>query len=79
MPLVPGLATSGPSSVSREIGWLFAIYLSLNLGEMTLLTWFSLIAQLLWVLIGIWFAGRLIESEGILEISYKRLLRFRRM
>ncbi|WP_455140399.1 ABC transporter permease [Candidatus Hodarchaeum mangrovi] len=60
------------------LGYLFAIYLSLNLGEITLLTWFSLVAQLAWVLIGIWFAGRLIESEGILEISYKRLLSFRR-
>jgi len=60
------------------LGYLFAIYLSLNLGKITLMTWFSLIAQLGWVLIGIWFAGRLIESEGILEISYKRLLRFRR-
>lgn len=59
------------------LGYLFAIYLSLNSGEMTILTWFSLITQVAWTLLGIWFAGRLIDSEGILEISYKRLLRFR--
>ncbi|MHA2109314.1 MAG: ABC transporter permease [Candidatus Hodarchaeales archaeon] len=60
------------------LGYLFAIYLSLTSGELTLIAWFSLVGQLGWTLIGIWFAGRLIESEGILEISYKRFFRFRR-
>jgi len=58
------------------LGYLFAIYLSLTSGELTLISWFSLVGQLGWTLIGIWFAGRLIESEGILEISYKRFFRF---
>ncbi len=60
------------------LGYLFAIYLSLTSGELTLILWFSLVGQLGWILIGIWFTGRLIESEGILEISYKRFFRFRR-
>ncbi len=60
------------------LGYLFAIYLSLTSGELTLTSWFSLVGQLGWMLIGIWSAGRLIESEGILEISYKRFFRFRR-
>ncbi|MHA1967603.1 MAG: ABC transporter permease [Candidatus Hodarchaeales archaeon] len=60
------------------LGYLFAIYLSLMSGELTFISWFSLVGQLGWTLIGIWFAGRLIESEGILEISYKRFFRFRR-
>lgn len=60
------------------IGYLFAIYLSLTSGELTLISWLSLVGQLGWTLIGIWFAGRLIESEGILEISYKQFFRLRR-
>ena len=60
------------------LGYLFAIYLSLTSGELTLISWLSLIGQLGWTFIGIWFAGRLIESEGILEISYKRFFRLRR-
>jgi ABC-type Na+ efflux pump permease subunit len=60
------------------LGYLVAIYLSLTSGELTLISWFSLVGQLGWILIGIWSAGRLIESEGILEISYKRFFRFRR-
>jgi ABC-type Na+ efflux pump permease subunit len=59
-------------------GYLFAIYLSLTSGELTLISWLSLVGQLGWTFIGIWFAGRLIESEGILEISYKRFFRLRR-
>jgi ABC-type Na+ efflux pump permease subunit len=59
-------------------GYLFAIYLSLTSGELTSISWCSLVGQLGWTLIGIWSAGRLIESEGILEISYKRFFRFRR-
>ncbi len=60
------------------LGYLFAIYLSLTSGELTLISWLSLVGQLGWTLIGIWFAGRLIESEGILEISYKQFFRLRR-
>jgi ABC-type Na+ efflux pump permease subunit len=60
------------------LGYLFAIYLSLTSGDLTLISWLSLVGQLGWTLLGIWFAGRLIESEGILEISYKRFFRFRR-
>jgi len=60
------------------LGYLIAIYVSLTSGELTLISWFSLVGQLGWTLIGIWSAGRLIESEGILEISYKRFFRFRR-
>ena len=60
------------------IGYLFAIYISLVSGELPIISWVGLIAQLLWMLLGIWVAGRLVESEGILEISYKRFFRFRR-
>lgn len=60
------------------IGYLFAIYISLISGELPIISWVGLIAQLLWILLGIWVAGRLVESEGILEISYKRFIRFRR-
>lgn len=60
------------------LGYLFAIYSSLVSGEITLISWLSLLGQLVWIFIGVWFAGRLVESEGILEISYKRFFRFRR-
>ncbi|UCE14991.1 MAG: ABC transporter permease [Candidatus Heimdallarchaeota archaeon] len=57
------------------LGYLFAIHLSLLTGEIIIGAWISLIAQLAWILIGVWIAGRLVESEGILEISYRRLFR----
>lgn len=57
------------------LGYLFAIHISLLTGEIIIGTWISLLAQLTWIFIGVWTAGRLVESEGILEISYKRLLR----
>lgn len=60
------------------IGYLFAINISLGTGKIVIGAWFSLLAQLAWILIGVWVAGRLVESEGILEISYKRLFRIRR-
>jgi len=60
------------------LGYLFAIYFSLISGELPIISWMGLIAQLLWILLGIWVAGRLVESEGILEISYKRFFRLRR-
>ncbi len=60
------------------LGYLFAIHISLVTGEIVFSAWLSLLAQLAWILIGIWVASRLVESEGILEISYKHLFRIRR-
>lgn len=60
------------------LGYLFAIYISLVSGELPIISWVGLIAQLLWILLGVWVAGRIVESEGILEISYKRFFRLRR-
>jgi ABC-type Na+ efflux pump permease subunit len=60
------------------LGYLFAIHISLVTGEIIIGAWLSLLAQLAWILIGVWIAGRLVESEGILEISYKRLFRIKR-
>ena len=58
------------------IGYLFSIYLILLKGEVILIAWLSLIFQLIWILLIVWFTGRLIESEGILHISFKKILRF---
>jgi hypothetical protein len=58
------------------IGFLFSIYLIILNGELILIVWISLISQIIWILIIIWLSGRLIESEGILQISFKKLLRF---
>ena len=58
------------------IGYLFSIYLILLKGEVILLAWLTLIFQLIWILLIVWFTGRLIESEGILHISFKKILRF---
>ena len=60
------------------LGYLFAIYVSIIAGEISLIAWLSLLAQLAWIFLGVWMAGRLVESEGILEISYKRFFRIRR-
>ena len=60
------------------LGYLFGVYISLVEGETGIGAWAGLLAQLAWILIGVWIAGRLVESEGILEISYKRLFRIRR-
>ena len=60
------------------LGYLFSVYISITTSGIPLTAWLGLFAQLAWILIGVWTAGRLIESEGILEISYKRLIRFRR-
>jgi ABC-type Na+ efflux pump permease subunit len=60
------------------LGYLFGIYISLVSGELPIISWLSLVAQLLWISLGIWVAGRLVESEGILEISYKRFFLLRR-
>lgn len=57
------------------LGYLFAIYFAFVSGELAVISWFSLLAQLLWTLLGVWGAGRLMESEGILEISYKKIFR----
>lgn len=60
------------------LGYLFGVYISLLKGETGISAWLGLLAQLIWILIGVWIAGRLVESEGILEISYKRVFRIRR-
>ena len=56
------------------LGYLFAVYLSFLAGEIPIVSWLSLVFQFLWIFVIIWLAGRLIESEGILEISFKRIL-----
>ncbi|MHA2298651.1 MAG: ABC transporter permease [Candidatus Hodarchaeales archaeon] len=58
------------------LGFMFGIYTAMLSGELTI-AWLTLVFQVIWIVVEIWFAGRLIESEGILEISFKRLLRFR--
>jgi ABC-2 type transport system permease protein len=58
------------------IGYLFSIFLILLKGEIIFPAVLSLLAQLLWIGLIIWLAGRLIESEGILRISFKKLLKF---
>ena len=55
------------------LGYLFAVYLSFLAGEIPIVSWVSLLFQFLWIVIIVWLAGRLIESEGILEISFKRM------
>lgn len=56
------------------LGYIFGIYTALLTGEITVLTWLTLVFQGAWIVVVIWFAGRLIENEGILEISMKRVL-----
>jgi ABC-type Na+ efflux pump permease subunit len=63
-------------SILPLLGYLFSIYQIFLLGELTSIVWLSLLAQFVWTAILIWLAGRLIESEGILQISFKRILRF---
>jgi ABC-type Na+ efflux pump permease subunit len=63
-------------SILPLLGYLFSIYQIFLLGELTSIIWLSLLAQFVWTAILIWLAGRLIESEGILQISFKRILRF---
>ena len=58
------------------IGYLFSIYLILLKGEIVFIAWLSLLFQVIWILLIVWFAGRLIESEGILHISFKKILKF---
>jgi ABC-type Na+ efflux pump permease subunit len=60
------------------LGYLFGVYLAILSGEITVLAWLSLVFQTLWIMMAVWSAGRLIESEGILEISFKRLFLLRR-
>jgi len=55
------------------LGYLFAVYLAFLAGEIPIVSWLSLVFQFLWILVTIWLAGRLIESEGILDISFKRI------
>ena len=55
-----------------------SVYTVLKAGEIVVWAWVSLAFQAFWVLVAVWAAGRLIESEGILEISFKQLFRFRR-
>ena len=61
------------------LGYLFAVYLAFLAGEIPIVAWFSLVFQFLWIVIIIWLAGRLIESEGILEISFKRMFSKRKI
>ena len=53
---------------------MFGIYRAILTLEVTIITWFTLIFQAVWIGVVIWFAGRVIETEGILDISMKRLL-----
>ena len=55
------------------LGYLFAVYLAFLAGGIPIVSWFSLVCQFLWIIVIIWSAGRLIESEGILDISLKRI------
>jgi ABC-2 type transport system permease protein len=55
------------------LGYIFGIYTALLTGEITVLIWLTLVFQVAWIGVVIWFAGRLIENEGILEISMRRL------
>lgn len=56
------------------LGYMFGIYMAILTAEMTLITWLTLVFQLVWIGIAIWFASRIIENEGILEISVRKLL-----
>lgn len=56
------------------LGYMFGIYMAILTSQMTIVTWLSLAFQLVWIGITIWFAGRVIENEGILEISVRKLL-----
>jgi ABC-type uncharacterized transport system permease subunit len=56
------------------LGYMFGIYMAILTAEMTLVTWLTLVFQLVWIGIAIWFSGRIIENEGILEISVRKLL-----
>ena len=60
-------------------GYLFGVYLTILAGQVTPVIWLGLLAQFLWIILAIWLSGRLIESEGILEISFKRILRFHKL
>lgn len=60
------------------LGYLFSVYTAALVGELTVWIWMSLVFQILWVGLLIKFTGRLIESEGILEISLKKLFSFRK-
>ncbi len=60
------------------LGYLFGVYFTILAGEITIWAWLSLVFQTLWIIVAVWLAGRLIESEGILEISFKRLILFRK-
>ena len=55
------------------LGYLFAVYLAFLAGGIPIVSWLSLVFQFLWIFIIIWLAGRLIESEGILDISFKKI------
>lgn len=57
-------------------GYLFSFYFIMLEGTITLISWSSLIFQVIWIFLIIRFADRLIESEGILQISFRKILRF---
>ena len=56
------------------LGYMFGIYMAILTAEMTLVTWLTLVFQLVWIGIAIWGSGRIIDNEGILEISVRKLL-----
>ncbi|MHA1977614.1 MAG: ABC transporter permease [Candidatus Hodarchaeales archaeon] len=56
------------------MGYMFGIYMAILTGDVTVITWLTLVSQAVWIGIIIWFAGRVIENEGILDISMKRVL-----
>lgn len=51
------------------IGFLFAIYISLLSGSLGIPAYTSLIFQLLFCAISVWFSAKIIEMEGILEVN----------
>ncbi|MHA2225173.1 MAG: ABC transporter permease [Candidatus Hodarchaeales archaeon] len=60
------------------LGYLFGFYIAFLAGEITVVAWLSFVFQFLWIALAVWVAGKIIESEGILDISFKRLFSFRR-
>ncbi|OLS26897.1 MAG: hypothetical protein HeimC3_06540 [Candidatus Heimdallarchaeota archaeon LC_3] len=58
------------------LGYLFSIYQIILIGELTIAVWISLMFQFIWTILLVILAGKLIESEGILQISFKRILKF---
>ncbi|MFW9780293.1 MAG: ABC transporter permease [Candidatus Heimdallarchaeota archaeon] len=60
------------------LGYFYTIHTILRGGVLEIWAWIILAVQGVWIAITVWFTGRMIESEGILEISFKKILRLRR-